>query len=104
MPGICSVALNLLKERSEEAAKRGKELIIVLLTDEMAIRKGLSWDGKQTWGQVDLGDGVAAEDAPLAKEAMVFMAVSVGMTFKIPLGFHFIAGLSATQKSELVTR
>ena len=80
--------MTLLREKSEMAAASGKELIVVLSMDEMAIEKGMSWDGKRTWGQVDLGDGIKDPDAPMAKEALVFLVVAVDISFKIPFAFY----------------
>ena len=91
LPGLSSNALDLLKERSTKANAKGSELNVTLVMDEISIRKGYSWDGAKTWGQVDLGDGILEEDAPLAKEVLVFMVVSVDLSFKLPIGFYFIA-------------
>ena len=104
LPGLSYDALDLLKERSTKANAKGSELNVTLVMDEMSIRKGYSWDGAKTWGQVDLGDGILEEDAPLAKEVLVFMVVSVDLSFKLPIGFYFIAGLKADRKAELVRR
>ena len=104
LPGLSYDALDLLKERSTKANAKGSELNVTLVMDEISIRKGYSWDGAKTWGQVDLGDGILEEDAPLAKEVLVFMVVSVDLSFKLPIGFYFIAGLKADRKAELVRR
>ena len=52
----------------------------------MAIRKHVSWDGEKFRGYVDLGNDVEEDDsAPVAKDALVLMAVSVNNTWKVLL-------------------
>ena len=104
MPGISLDALKLLREKRDKLAAEGRELIVSLSLDEMSIRKGYSWDGKKSIGQVDLGDGILDAEGPLAREALVFLVTSIDLSFKVPIAFYFVAGLKADRKAELVTR
>ena len=45
-------------------------------------------------GHVDLGDGVKHEK--VAREALVVMAVGINSHWKLPIGYFFVNGLSAT--------
>ena len=69
----------------------------------MAIRKHVSWDGEKFRGYVDLGNDVEEDDsAPVAKDALVLMAVSVNNTWKVPCGYFFVDGLSGAGRAKLV--
>ena len=69
----------------------------------MAIRKHVSWDGEKFRGYVDLGNDVEEDDsAPVAKDALVLMAVSVNNTWKVPCGYFFVDGLSGAERANLV--
>ena len=52
----------------------------------MSIRKHVEWDGQRYRGFVDLGTGINDDDSvPEAMDALVFMAVSVNSSWKVPL-------------------
>ena len=62
-----------------------------------------SWHGKKYRGYVDLGNEVEDDDsAPLAKDALVFMAVSINEAWKVPIGYFFIDGLSGKERANLI--
>ena len=74
--------------------KFGEEVIVNLLSDEMSIMKHLQFFGNKFFGLVDL---VEEEDtSELAAECLTFMAVAVNYSWKIPLGYFLIKGLTAT--------
>ena len=98
-PGFTEPAFKAL----EVKAKGTKEVMCSLMIDEMAIRKDVSWDGKKFRGYVDLGNAVKDNDsAPIAKDALVFMVVGVNETWKVPVGYFFIDGLSGKERANLV--
>ena len=81
----------------------GKNVICSLMIDEMAIKKHVSWDGKKYRGYVDLGNDVEDDDsAPLAKDALVFMVVGINESWKVPVGYFFIDGLSGKERANLI--
>ena len=46
-------------------------------------------------GYVDIDNGLENnEDSPIAKDALVFMAVSINGSWKIPIAYFFIDGMS----------
>ena len=52
---------------------------------------------------MDLGNAVKDDDsAPIAKDALVFMVVGVNETWKVPVGYFFIDGLSGKERANLV--
>ena len=85
-PAFTEPAFQALALKVEEANKRGHRVICSVILDEMAIRKHVSWDGEKFRGYVDLGNDVEEDDsAPVAKDALVLMAVSVNNTWKVLL-------------------
>ncbi len=68
----------------------------------MAIKNNISWDGKKYHGYVDLGNGVVDDTLPAAKDALVFMVVSLNESWKVPCGYFFMDGLSGAERANLV--
>jgi hypothetical protein len=101
-PGFTKPAFNALKVKVEDAKKNGKEVICSLMLDEMAIKKNIWWDGKKYHGYVDLGNGVVDDTLPPAKDALVFMVVSLNESWKVPCGYFFVDGLSGVERANLV--
>lgn len=60
----------------------------------------VDFDGKDCVGFVHYGNNL--DNDQLAKEALVFMMTCVNGSWKIPLGYFLIDGISAEQKAALV--
>ena len=89
-PGFTECAFNALALKVQEAEKKGQKVICSLMLDEMAIHKHVSWDGTKFQGYVDLGNGVDEDDsAPVAKDALILMAVSVNGSWEVSWGYFF---------------
>lgn len=102
-PGFTKPTFQALKFKVEEAQKKGQEVICSLMLDEIAIRKHVSWDGKKFRGYVDVGNGVDENDSsPVAKDALVLMAVAINGSWKVPCGYFFVDGLSGKERANLV--
>ena len=58
-PGFSAFALSLLEQRVEEERKKGKQVLVALMLDDMSIRKQIEYDQKtsQLIGYVDIGSG-----------------------------------------------
>ena len=74
-----------------------------LVIDEMAIRKKLVWNGLRYVGYEDLGNGIRDDNAPLAREALVFMIVYLKKTWKLPVGYCLINSMDASSRTSMVT-
>ena len=99
-PGFTEPSFLALSQRVKNT---GKKVICSLMIDEMAIKKHVSWNGKKFRGYVDLGNEVEDDDsAPIAKDALVFMVVGVNETWKVPVGYFFIDGLSGKERANLI--
>ena len=77
-------------------AKRDNQEVVCAL-----IRKHVEWDGKCFRGYVDLGTGINDDSLPEATDTLVFMAVSVNSSWKVPCGYFLINGLTGTEKANL---
>ena len=72
------------------------------MLDEMAIKRHVSLDGFRYCGFVDFGNGIEDDSSPVAKDALVFMAVHVNGSWKVPFAYFFIDGLSGSERANLV--
>ena len=99
-PGFTKASFQALAQKKKDA---GKKVIGSLMIDEMAIRKHVSWDREKYRGYVDLGNDVEDDDsAPIAKDALVFMVVGVNESWKVPVAYFFIDGLSGKERANLI--
>lgn len=88
----------------EIKAKSSKQQIMcALIIDEIAIRHKIEFDGNKYYGYVDFGVALD-QDRNIAREAFVFMIVAINDTWKCPIEYFFINGLTGTQKMNLVTQ
>lgn len=100
-PGFTQEALNALILRQKSSPI---PILCNLVMDEMSIRKQVEWTGSKFTGYVDLGTRIDSDSLPEAREALVFMLVSMNFSWKIPVGYFLIDGLSAREKAELVKK
>lgn len=104
-PGFTAEAFDSLKNQVKH---RNEPLAVNLVTDEMSIREriGMGNDGK-IYGCVNLGSNITieadTEDLPKAKNALVFLAVSLKYKFKIPLGYFMIDSMIGKERAHLLT-
>ena len=100
--GFTSEAFAVLHARVKQAAVEKKEVVCSIMLDEMTIRKHVEWDGKRFCGFVDVGTDIEDDSAPVANEALVFMAVCLTEHWKIPLGYFFVSNMSGQERANLV--
>ena len=100
--GFNEEALLSLERKVNEAKFNGKEVLCSLMIDEMSIKKHLEFDGNKTVGFVDIGSGITDDSAPPATEALVFMVVCVNGSWKVPVGYFLIHGLSGIERANLI--
>lgn len=112
-PGITSVSLEILKQKSEAYKEKGKELILALLCDEVSIRKSVEFSEAESnfTGFVSCENKSKgkkkikkkkkknANELDVAKDALVFMCV--GDDFKIVVAYFFLCGLEAEGRAAL---
>ena len=100
-PGFTQNAMAALKAKVLAAKRDNQEVVCALMLDEMSIRKHVEWDGKQFRGYVDLGTGINDDSLPEATDALVFMAVCVNSSWKVPCGYFLVNGLTGAEKANL---
>lgn len=103
-PGFTKQAFSSLKRRVEEENERGKDVLCSLMLDEMSIKKHVEWNGEKMVGFVDIGTGITDESSPIATDALVFMAVCVNGSWKVPIGYFLINGLNGSERANLVIK
>lgn len=95
-PGFSSEAFEFLK-------KAQKKIVCSLLYDEMPVRQYEEIYQGQYYGNVDFGCPILGDCMPTAKKVLVFLLVCLNETWKLPLGYFFIADITSEQKKSLVT-
>ncbi|NXF49461.1 THAP9 transposase, partial [Oceanites oceanicus] len=81
--------------RLQEKVERGEQAYryCALMVQDMPLQKQQEWDPQtqRLIGFVDLGAGVLdADEAPLASEAIILMAVGISSPWTAPLGYFFV--------------
>jgi DNA transposase THAP9 len=100
-PGFTEESFAALSLRVKESSDE-KPIICSLMLDEMAIRKQIEFDGSKFVGFVDVGTEIEDDSSPVASEALVLMAVSLNDSWKIPLGYFFITGLTGEERANII--
>ena len=100
-PGFTDEAFVSLKQKVEEASGRGEEVVCSLMLDEMSIMRHLDFDGKRVVGYVDIGTQNDDDSLPEATEALVFLVVCVNGSWKVPIAYFLIHGLSGKERANL---
>lgn len=110
-PGITQIALDAIAEKVQMYKNEGKELLLTVVCDEMSILKHVKYDEqKKTFegfptlinsNQSDRRKINNKDKVPVAKDALVFMAV--GPNFRITVCYHLLCGLDAIDRAILTT-
>lgn len=101
-PGFSTESLNTLQEMVRTQASKGLPVLCNLVMDEMSIRKQIEWTGKVFTGHVNFGINFDSDEVPAAREVLVFMLVCLNASWKIPVGYFFLNGLSGNEKATLI--
>lgn len=105
--GFSEECFNTLRLKSEEHKKQNKRLVCALIMDEMGIKVGSQRgrDGKQR-GHVDFGHGDLDEKfkdkLEPAKNSLVLLVVPLNDTWKLPIAYFLINGLTGSAKANLI--
>lgn len=101
-PGVCQHVINSLKEEVHKDRENYSKC--VLMIDEMSIKKATTWvkSEQKFVGYVDLGGVLGQDTEKVATSALVLMAVGLRKKWKMPVSFHFTAGLTAETLSVLI--
>lgn len=97
-PGINTEALEAIKLRVRSVPYK---LIGALIFDEMAIRQHVDYCKDKFVGYVDFGEHVECDTTKIAREALVFYVVCINQSWKIPIAYYLVNGISTEQKLNL---
>lgn len=96
-PGFTKQSLTAISVKSEE-----NPVFVNLVFDEMSVKKNVELVGKNYIGYVDKGLDESEDDRAMAVEALVVMAVAVNGSWKIPIAYFFINGITSDEKKNMV--
>ncbi|NWW70928.1 THAP9 transposase, partial [Climacteris rufus] len=93
--------------RLQEKVERGDQAYryCAVLVQDMSLQKQQEWDPQtqRLRGFVDLGAGTLdADEAPLASEAIILMAVGISSPWTAPLGYFFVNSTSGHFLAQLL--
>lgn len=99
--GITQHSLNCLEKLAKDMANEGKQLVVALLMDEVAIKRNMIWDRSKNKfiGLIDCGENLSGEFT-LADYAIVFMVSGLNVYFLI--AYYFIKTLKGPDRAKLV--
>lgn len=100
-PGITQAAIDEIAQKVIEYKAKGKSLYICAMSDDIFIRKQISYDGNtdKFCGFPTVSNSRSKADPSAARESLVFMAV--GPDFKIPVAYFLLNGLQAIDRATL---
>lgn len=102
-PGFTREALEAISLRYKDS----KPTIINLVTDEMSIREQVIYDKEKFYGNINYGTLKNSyhnnNNVPTAKNALMFMAVSLNDSWKVPIGYFLINSLNSVERANLMT-
>ena len=101
-PGFTQEAFDSLKVKVADANEKGEDIVCSLMLDEMSIMRHLDFDGKRVVGYVDVGTHVDDDSLPEATEALVVLVVCLNGSWKVPIAYFVIHGLSGVERANIV--
>lgn len=104
-PGISQNALKILKAKASSRRDIGKcPLICSIVFDEMSLKKLMEWCPKTEsyFGLMHESENDVSDELPMITDVIVFMVCGVNELFKMPISFHFIQSLNASERAKLV--
>lgn len=99
-PGFTKESFDAL---SKEASNR--PVYVNLVIDEMCIRQQVEMDSQRNiYGYINMGADhpYDSDNIPLAKNALVYLAVGINGYWKIPIAYFLIDGLGGKERSNLL--
>ncbi|KAG7307177.1 hypothetical protein JYU34_007329 [Plutella xylostella] len=100
-PGLTDDAFKILEAKRKQS---NANMTCALIADEMAIRQQRCFNRqtKQDEGLVDMGTGPNENLNVKASEAYAFMLVSLNESWKLPVAYFLIHGLTGEQKANII--
>ncbi|KAL4103426.1 hypothetical protein QTP88_018803 [Uroleucon formosanum] len=105
LPGMTKESFQAISLKVKEMKVNGKQLYGCLVMDEMTIKQHVHWTGTRHQGYIDFGLGGKTEEMdnlPYAKDAFVIMVVDINTSWKVPIAYYLINGISAEEKANII--
>ncbi|KAL4156145.1 hypothetical protein QTP88_000180 [Uroleucon formosanum] len=105
LPGMTKESFQAISLKVKEMKVNGKQLYGCLVMDEMSIKHHVHWTGTRHQGYIDFGLGGKTEEMdnlPYAKDAFVIMVVGMNTSWKVPIAYYLINGISAEEKANII--
>jgi hypothetical protein len=102
-PGFTKPAFSALACHVQNRKVEGKETLCALMLDEVAIRKHVEYAAGRFHGYVDLGCGTVDDSLPPAKGALVLMVVAINDSWKIPVAYFLIDGMTGEERANIIS-
>lgn len=105
LPGMTKESFQAISLKVKEMRNNGKQLYGCLVMDEMSIKQHVHWTGSQHQGYIDFGLGGKTEEMdnlPYAKDAFVILVVGMNTSWKVPIAYYLINGISAEEKANII--
>ena len=97
-----NLRLKLCHSYQRQRGTPGCETNCSLVINEIAVRKQVEFANTRYHGYVDIGNGEVHDSAPMAKDALAWMAVSANAGKKKPSGYFVVDGLSGKERVNFV--
>ncbi|KAF2883187.1 hypothetical protein ILUMI_22987 [Ignelater luminosus] len=102
-PGFQKQALDAIANENKK-----KKVLLNIVIDEIAIRSQIIYGSNRFYGGVDLGSHMSFEsdndNLPKATHALVFMAVAINGSFKVPIAYFLIKSLTGEERANLLSK
>ncbi|KAL4155991.1 hypothetical protein QTP88_000041 [Uroleucon formosanum] len=105
LPGMTKESFQAISLKVKEMKVNGKQLYGCLVMDEISIKQHVHWTGTRHQGYIDFGLGGKTEEMdnlPYAKDAFVIMVVDINTSWKVPIAYYLINGISAEEKANII--
>ncbi|KAL4136311.1 hypothetical protein QTP88_007859 [Uroleucon formosanum] len=105
LPGMTKESFQAISLKVKEMKVNGKQLYGCLVMDEMSIKQHVHWTGIRHQGYIDFGLGGKTKEMdnlPYAKDAFVIMVVDINTSWKVPIAYYLINGISAEEKANII--
>lgn len=108
-PGFSKEVMEII-QNAHTSGNNSKPIVCNVVMDEMSIRQNVQVRNNRVYGFVDLGFTNDDEDLqssgtpPTAKQALVFLLVSLNDGWKCPFGYFLIDSLASKQRAGLIKK
>lgn len=103
--GILHHSMDALERKAEQMNENGKQLVVALIMDEMAIKRNMTWcrATNKFIGLVDCGTVNSDDEFTLANNVLMYMVSGLNSYFQQPVAYYFHTTLKAPDRVKIVS-